>query len=110
MTRARTGVRGGEGGVDRGPELSGNLGVGDPLEGGIELGLQTALGLIDELAHDGALLLGHGAQLLHQGGEFTVRTDVTGLGGLEFGAIPEGSELGRGLGEQGGEGVLHGGK
>jgi hypothetical protein len=74
----------------------------------VELGRELRLGLVDELAHGGALLLGHGAHLLHQRGEFAVGADIAGLGGLEVGARLEGRELGRGLGEEGGEGGLHG--
>jgi hypothetical protein len=78
MRGARPGVRRRERGIDGGPELGGDFGVGDALQGGVELGRELGLGLVDELAHGRALLLRHGAHLLHQGGEFAVRTDVTG--------------------------------
>jgi hypothetical protein len=107
MGGARPGVGRRERGVDGRPELRGDLGVADALQRGVELGRELRLGLVDELAHGGALLLGHGAHLLHQRGEFTVGADIAGLGGLEVGARLEGRELGRGLGEEGGEGGLH---
>ena len=52
--------------------------------------------------------VGERAHLLHQTGEFAVRPDVTGLGGFEIRARRERWQLGRGLGEEGGQLFLHG--
>ena len=63
-----------------------------------EGGVQFGLGLVDELAGGGAFLLGQRAQLLHQGGEFSVRAKPRALGLVKGGQIGGGLKLGqRGL-------------
>ena len=101
-------VGGRQRGVDGGAELGLELGGLDLREGGIEQRLEAGLGLVDELAEAGALVLWHGAHLLHQRGEFSVGADVARLGGFELRARGERGELGLRFGDEGGEGVLHG--
>jgi hypothetical protein len=96
-----------ERGVDGGPELGGELGLLEAREGGVEEGLQLALGLVDEFADGGALLLGHGAHLFHESGKFAVGADVAGLGGFEIGPRGECGKLGLRFCEEGGELRFH---
>src|SRR5439155_554813 len=108
VVRAGGAIGGWQRGIDGGPKLGGERGGLDPGERSVEMGLEGGLGLVDEFADDGLLLLGHGAHLLHQGGEFAVGADETGLGGFKVGARGDGGEFGGGFGEKGGELVLHG--
>jgi len=108
LLRARGAVGGRKSGIDGRPELGGERGGLDAGECGVEMGLKSGLGLVDEFADDGLLLLGHGAHLLHEGGELAVGADETGLGGFKVGARGDGRKFGGGFGEKGGKLVLHG--
>jgi hypothetical protein len=108
VVRARAEIRRRQRGVHGGPELRGQLRVRDAGQRGIEVVLQLGLGLVDQLADDGALVLGHAAHLFHQRGELAIRADVAGLGGLEVGTRRNRGQLGGRLGQEGGKLVLHG--
>ena len=107
MVGTGSGIGRRQGRVDRRPELGGDLGGRNPLQGGVEQRLQARLGLVDQFAHGRPFLLRHGAHLLHQRGELAIRPDQAGLGGLEVRARGQRGEIGLRLGHEGGEGGLH---
>ena len=104
---ARAAVRRRQSGVDRRAELGGDLVFLDPAQSGVEQCLQLGLGIVDQTAERGPLVLGHGAHLLHQQGEPAIGADQAGLGRFEFGAGADRTEFGPRVREQGGELVLH---
>ena len=108
VIRAGAGVGGRQRGIDGGAKLGLQFRRLDGAEGGVEERLQRGLRLVDELAHGGPLVLRHGAHLLHQRGELAVGADEAGLGGLELGARFQRGEIGLRLGDEGGQGGLHG--
>ena len=107
VKRARTGIGRRERRINGGPELGGEFRGGDAGERGVELGGELGLGLVNQLADRRPLLLGHGPHLFHQAGQLAMGADVAGFGGLEFGARRHRGQFCGGLGQEGGELVLH---